>query len=294
MTDTVTIGNDRLQAVIAAKGAELVSLKPSWGDEVIWQGDPAIWPWHAPNLFPIVGALADDTLVHHGRHYPMKQHGFLRHSRCAVTEASGESCAFRLVDTAETRAQYPFAFALTIRYRLVGDVMAQSFELANPAPEPLYASIGAHPAFRWPLTDGVAREAYRVIFEHPEPAPVRRLAGRGLGGGQPTPVEGKVLPLRDSLFDTDAVIFDQLRSRLLRFGSPEGAGIELGFSDFPHFGLWTKPGGTGFLCLEPWQGYASPTGFAGEFADKPGIATIAPGATKRWELTIRPIPKELS
>ena len=68
MTQTVTIGNGRLTATVAAKGAELQSLVPAGGADVMWSGDPAVWAWHAPNLFPIVGGLADDILLHDGHH----------------------------------------------------------------------------------------------------------------------------------------------------------------------------------------------------------------------------------
>ena len=57
MSQLVTIGNGRLTAIIAAKGAEIQSLVPAGGGDVMWTGDADVWPWHAPNLFPIVGAL---------------------------------------------------------------------------------------------------------------------------------------------------------------------------------------------------------------------------------------------
>ena len=286
---TVTIRNDHLSATIAARGAELVSLAGVGIGELLWSADPAVWPWHAPNLFPIVGGLADDTLVHDGRRYPMPRHGFLRHRSCEVISATPDSCVLLLCDSEATRAQYPFAFALTITYRLHRDRISASFELHNPGSEPLFASIGAHPAFRWPLGDA-PRTAHRVWFEQAEPAPIRRLAN-GLIEPQParTPVEGHELLLEDRLFDDDALIFDRLVSRRVTFGVPGGPAIELSFPDFPDFGIWTKPGGAPFLCLEPWQGHASPVGFAGEFKDKPGVVELAPEATRVWRYAIRPV-----
>ena len=127
MSQLVTIGNGQLTAIIAAKGAEIQSLVPADGRDVMWTGDADVWPWHAPNLFPIVGALANDELVHDGQRYPMKQHGFLRQSLCEVLEAGPEACAFRLVDNADTHEQYPYAFALTISYRVEGDRLEATF-----------------------------------------------------------------------------------------------------------------------------------------------------------------------
>jgi galactose mutarotase-like enzyme len=285
MPDSVAISSGRLTATIAARGAELTSLRQVGGGERMWSADPDIWGWHAPNLFPIVGRLADDMLVHQGRLYPMKQHGFLRRSVCEIVSAEAESCAFHLTDTDETRAQYPFAFALTIAYRLTDGRLDCAFTLANPAGEPLYASLGAHPAFRWPLGDG-QRAAHRVVFDQPEPAPIRRLSGGLLTPEpRPTPVEGGTLALDDALFADDALIFDRLTSRRVVYGAPGGPAVALDFADFPDFGIWSKPG-AGFLCLEPWQGTASPLDFTGEFAAKPGVVTIPPGAERVWRYGI--------
>jgi len=242
----VTIANAYLTAVIAPKGAELQSLTPAGGGDAMWSGDPAIWSWRAPNLFPIVGALADDMLVHEGRRYPIKQHGFLRHSLCDIVTREPDACAFRLTDSEETKAQYPFAFRLTIAYRLVDDRLECSFTLHNPAATPLYASLGAHPAFRWPLTDAL-RQAHAILFARDEPEPIRRLSDRLIDPAPVTsPVEGRILHLRDSLFDDDALIFDRLVSRKVTFGAPGGPAVELDFPDFPNLGIWTKPAGCAF------------------------------------------------
>ncbi len=288
MADSVTISNERLSASIAAKGAELQELTPSGGGNVIWSADPTYWAWHAPNLFPIVGALTDDILVHDGRRYPMKQHGFLRHSVCEVIEAAPDSCAFRLHDTRDSWAHYPFAFSLTIAYRLIDDRLEASFTLENPARQPLYASLGAHPAFRWPL-GAEPRSAHVVRFALPERESIRKL-DRGLLDPQSrlTPVEGDTLRLHDGLFADDALIFDRPSSRSLAYGAPGGPSIELDFSDFPYLGIWSKPNPAPFVCLEPWQGLASPVAFRGEFSQKPGVVMLSPGETRIWRYSIRP------
>jgi galactose mutarotase-like enzyme len=287
MNQLVTIGNGRLTAIVAAKGAELQSLVPADGRDVMWTGDADVWPWHAPNLFPIVGALDNDELVHDGVRYPMKQHGFLRHSPCELLETGPEACTFCLTDNPDTREQYPYAFALTIGYRIVDDRLDCTFKLHNPDKVTLHASIGVHPGFRRPLGN-TARDAHVVLFDQPEPAPIRRLGGRTMAADpRPTPVEGRVLVLRDVLFDEDAVIFDRLVSRKITYGAPGGPAVEIEFADFPDLGIWAKPGISPFVCLEPWQGMASPAGFAGDFSEKPGVVALAPGATRTWHYSIR-------
>lgn len=78
MTDTCILQNMHLKARVVAAGAELVEFKTLSGMPLLWNGDPAWWPRHAPTLFPIVGRLAGDTLHHHGLDYRLMQHGFAR------------------------------------------------------------------------------------------------------------------------------------------------------------------------------------------------------------------------
>jgi len=288
MTDAVTIGRGRLTARFEAKGAQLTSLTQD-GVERMWQADPAVWAWHAPNLFPIVGGLKDDRLRHKGKSYKLPSHGFLRHTVCDLVAHSAAACTWRLTDSEATRAAYPFRFILEIDYSIEDDALAGRWTLVNPGDEPLIASLGIHPAFQWPLQPGRAREDYRLTFERDEPEPIRRISGKLIApDSEPTPVQGRVLALRDALFDTDAVILDRPASRALTYGAPGGPVIAMDWHDFPHLGLWTKPGAS-FLCIEPWQGHASPLGFDGEFEDKPGTVSLAPGAKRHWRYKIRPL-----
>jgi galactose mutarotase-like enzyme len=157
--------------------------------------------------------------------------------------------------------------------------------VANEGDEPLPASFGFHPAFRWPLVAGVAREQHEVRFETPEPEPIRRLADGLLGGPEPSPAAGDRLGLADALFERDALIFDRLHSRRLTYGPTEGRRLQLDFPAMPHLGIWSKPG-AGFVCLEPWQGFASPVDFDGELANKPGIMAIPPQSDRVFALTV--------
>lgn len=288
MTETVTIKHGRLAARFKAKGAELASLTHD-GAERIWQADPSVWGWHAPNLFPMVGGLTGDRLLHEGQSYSLPSHGFLRHSICELAATSASSCTWRLVDSPATLATYPFRFELEIDYSIEDDALIGRFTLTNPGDVPLIAGLGIHPAFNWPLEPGRAREDYRLVFEHDEPAPIRRVANKLIvPETEPSPVRGRTLDLHDGLFQNDAVIMDQPASRTLVFGAPGGPAIAMEWHDFPHLGIWTKPGAP-FLCIEPWQGHASPLGFDGEFKDKPGTVSLAPGAKRQWRYHIRPL-----
>lgn len=280
--DHFTISNGRVMATIKADGAELCSLKNADGQEVLWQAGPE-WPRHAPILFPIVGRLKGDVLKHRGQTYPMTQHGFARDQRFAWTAREKTLCTLSLSDSAESRAKYPFAFRLDVSYVVEGDDLVIGYAITNTGDETLPASIGAHPAFHWPLAAGVAKDAHSIVFEKPEPAPIRRLDG-GLLLPEPeaTAVQGNTLALSEALFAKDAMIFDQIASHSLRYQAPGAPTITFAWEGFPQLGIWSKPSGAAFLCIEPWHGYASPVNFDGEFSDKPGVMPIAMGETRSF------------
>jgi galactose mutarotase-like enzyme len=287
--DTHTIRGGGLTATIKAQGAELCSLKNAAGVEFVWQAGPA-WPRHAPLLFPIVGRLANDELRHRGRAYRMTQHGFARDKRFALAERGQSSCALVLEDSEATRALYPFAFRLTVTYALDEVGLDVALKIVNTGEETLPASLGGHPAFNWPLQAGVSKESYALTFAGEESSPVRRLDGALLRAAtEPSPVKGTVLPLSESLFTDDAVIFDRMGSHSVRYaagqGTSSGPWLKMSWRGFRELGVWSKPSGAPFLCIEPWRGYASPAGFAGEFSDKPGLMHIAAGAEE--ELSYR-------
>lgn len=279
--DQHTIHGDGVSATVLAHGAELCSLKTAAGLELVWQAGPA-WKRHAPLLFPIVGRLKGDTLLHRGRTYPMTQHGFARDSLFSWVARDRASCRLVLADSPETRARYPFAFRLAVTYALSGTELAVSFEVANPGAETLPASLGGHPAFNWPLSPGLRKDSYRLAFAQAEPAPIRRLKdGLLRAQPEPSPIRGSELALSDVLFDDDAIILDQPASTSVRYAAGEGPALTISWDGFRQLGIWSKPGGAGFLCIEPWRGFASSAEFDGEFADKPGLMHIAPGEAAR-------------
>jgi galactose mutarotase-like enzyme len=277
--DQHTLRNDDITAVIAADGAELISLQNKQGMELLWQAGP-LWPRHAPILFPIVGRLKNDELRHHGKVYPMTQHGFARDRRFDWIDRGPSSCTLVLVDDAQTRARYPFAFRFAVTYTVEQAHLDVAFEVTNTGDEMLPASIGAHPAFNWPLLPGLGKEAYRLTFSSEEPEPVRRLNdGLLRTAPEPTPMQGKTLVLAEQLFEEDAIIMDHPASTSVRYAADSGPSIAVSWEGFRELGIWSKTGAP-FLCIEPWHGFASPADFDGEFADKPGLMQIAPAATR--------------
>jgi len=283
--DTHSLRSGSLTATVKAHGAELCSLKDDF-TEFVWQGGPE-WPRHAPLLFPIVGRLAADELRHRGKTYRMTQHGFARDSRFAWAERGESRCTLVLEDNETTRALYPFPFRLTAIYALNAAGLNLTLTIANTGKESLPASIGGHPAFNWPLQSESTKEDYALTFSKAESSRVRRLDGGLLRAAtEPGPVKGTQLALSESLFADDAIIFDRIESDAVRYAASGGPWLTMSWCGFRELGVWSKPSGAPFLCIEPWRGYASPAGFDGEFADKPGQMHIASGAEERLSFRI--------
>ena len=281
-TSTVSISTAALSAEISATGAELVRLQDRAGADLLWDGNPAVWNSRSPLLFPIVGEVKGNRLNVAGKAYDIGRHGFARTSTFALVGSDAASCTWRLESSDATRRQYPFEFRLDVTYRIEDATLHMEARVTNTGAAVMPASFGFHPALRWPLPYGKPRAAHEIVFERDEPAPIRRPIDGLLSAAQfATPVRDRHLRLHDDLFEEGALVFDTLASRSVLYGEA----IRVDFPRMPHLGIWTKPG-AGYVCIEPWQGHASPEGFDGELADKPGVIAITPGATESFGMSI--------
>ncbi|MBC9179786.1 aldose 1-epimerase family protein [Pseudoroseomonas ludipueritiae] len=292
MSDRHSIGTAGITATIKPEGAELCSLRDGEGEELLWQAGPE-WPRHAPVLFPVVGKLAGDTLRHEGRSYRVTQHGFARDSLFTWAERDAHRAVLRLENSEASRAAYPFRFRLEMIYAAEGSTLSVTTRVTNPGDAVLPCGIGAHPAFRWPLAAGVAQEAHLLEFEARETGPALAVQDALLGAEKPLPFDGRVLPLSPDLFAQDALVMPGVASRSVRFVAPGAEGeaakaITVSWEGFKDLGIWSKPGGAPFLCIEPWFSMASPLGWDGEIMEKPGILLLPPGESRdfTWRVTV--------
>ncbi len=283
----VALSSGELSAQVDPLGAQLSVLRDSGGADLLWNGDASVWAGRAPILFPIVGSLAGGQYRLGSATYPLPRHGFARAKPFEVLEQGATRAIFRLQADAQTLQVYPFQFQLDVSFALQGTTLCISSTVRNVGHEPLPASIGYHPALRWPLPYGAARAAHYIEFEHDEGPSIRRLDAAGLLSAvrHPTPLAHRRLLLDDSLFQNDVVIFDEPRSRSLTYGADAGPRIRVSYPDARYLGLWTKPG-AGFICIEPWQGIADEAGRSVDFREKLGVFTLAPGAARALTMQI--------
>lgn len=246
----ITLSNGILKATVSTRGAELIALEKD-GRNVIWCGDPAVWGFHAPILFPICGGLKDDRYLYRGKEYTLKKHGFIRTSEFTVEEAGDDRIVFLHRYTDDTLKQYPFRYEFRVIYTLSGTELQVDYNVKNLSDDELFFSVGAHEGFACP--EGI--EEYSVLFEEPETLDSTVLVGNLLSHETVNFGENRrELPLKYDYFAVDAQVFLNLKSRSVTLlNRKTGAKVGLSFPSHDAFLLWTKPGAK-YICLEPWCG----------------------------------------
>ena len=281
-----TMKNEFLTVRVNDLGAELWSVVSAEdGTEYIWQGDPQYWEDRSPVIFPFCGRVQNEEYSYGRKTYPMGCHGFAAGEVFAVSEEEG-ALRFLLRDTPKTREIYPFAFSFEVVYRLSGRRLTMSLAVKNEGEGILPFTMGAHPGFNVPLGGGEF-EDFSLTFGAPS-APVQmEISEDGFRTGREEAyplVEGRVLPLRHSLFDIDGIFLYGMASSV-RLASPKSERfLEVHYSDMPYLGFWHSQGVANFLCIEPWCAMPAVKGESEDLEKKDGLFRIGAGECKRASL----------
>lgn len=271
-----SIENKFLRISTKEQGAELTSIfKMSSKKEYLWQAEAAFWGRHAPVLFPIVGRLKDDQYYIGKKAYSMKQHGLARNLDFSMIRNDGYSIIFELKATPETLKQYPFPFLLNIQYTLKENDLIVYYRVTNPAKTALYFSIGGHPAFNCPIHKGTKRSDYQLVFDKKETAKTQRLTN-GIRNNKTTAILKKeqVLKIKKTLFDEDALVFENLKSNKVCLQKGKKKVLTFDFKGFPYLGIWSKNQEAPFVCIEPWYGIADKENHNQQLSEKEGIIKL--------------------
>ncbi|HZV02499.1 MAG TPA: hypothetical protein VFF73_37680 [Planctomycetota bacterium] len=177
-----------------------------------------------PVLFPYAGKLVNEVFTPAGT--KMKQHGFGRNKRWDVKERRPGFVRLALVQDAETRAQYPYDYAVDYGVRIVPRGLQVELLVHATGAKALPISPGWHPYFRCPAARkpevrgdvaGLAADSFRD--------------DREFDFGLTAPATGRA-----------------------RFEVPGTGAIRLSFSpSMRHMQFWSQPG-KDFVCLEPFWG----------------------------------------
>lgn len=277
------IQNDFLSIEVLSKGAELCSIKKiKTGTEYIWQANPEIWSSHAPNLFPIIGALKNGEFFYNNKTYKLPKHGILRNnSNIQLKEQKPDSLIFGLKFSEETLKSYPFKFDFEIKFQLMEKTLTVSHKITNLDDKPMYFSIGGHPAFNAPLYDGEVYEDYYLEFDRNLDLNTYLLNEEGLISSETRPIlhNDNKIKLDKNLFDRDALIFKNIESKKVALKSKKsGTLLTVEYNDFKDLGIWAKPGAP-YVCIEPWIGFADVVGTTQDLKTKEGIMELMPSET---------------
>ena len=275
---TYQIKNHKMTLTVAEHGAEIRSVEVD-GMERMWDANPAFWGRTAPILFPIVGALKDNSYQYEGETYSMSQHGFARDMEFTLTEQTEESLQFVLSDNSETYENYPFHFQLTVSYEIFESYINIGWKVLNTDEKKMYFQIGGHPAFACPCEGGMIRDDYSIKVGE-LPLLETAFLEKGLLGEEKELLANELL-LKEDTFARDAYIIQNETVGHVDLVNHIAKQIKVPvLADVPVWGIWsTADKKAPFVCIEPWYGRCDKTDFSGELSEREYIQSLEPGET---------------
>ena len=275
----VELSNQYLTVNLHPKGAEIISIVGNQDHiNYMWKRDACQWANSAPILFPIVGAIKNDTCRIDGKEYHMTQHGFARHNEFEIKNQSQTEVTFTLVSNDEIIKQYPFLFELNVTYKLVENTLTCFINVKNKDHQTIYFQVGGHPAFACPFMENESSNDYYVEFSEYETRnqKVIDVAKRGMSHVQlPFFDHEKRFFVRQQLFNNDAIVIKDFKSENISIKSlNHQKSIVFHMQGFDQVGLWTAKHVGGLLAIEPWVGHADYVDFDGEFKEKESCVAL--------------------
>ncbi len=277
------IENDFLTVEVAAKGAEVQSIKSKkTGVEYLWQGNAEYWGNRATVLFPICGRLVEGKYTWKDKEYEMGTHGIARFQTFRVYEQKEEAITFELRANEETKAVYPFDFVLRMTYSLEGTTLRTAFYVENETEEVLPFAFGGHPGYNVPFGEGENFEDYYLEFACEKKATKLRMGDNGFfytGINDPFPMEnGKIIRLSHEFFNNPGVFLAGMCQRVSLKSTKHERSLTMYYEGMTHLGLWHKPASDApYVCIEPWHGVPSYDGKVDDFATKNEMIRLAKG-----------------
>lgn len=243
------IENELAVVEVKTQAAEITSFYDKEKNiEHMWQGDPQFWAGRNPILFPMVGSTWTKDYQIDGKTYKMGNHGFARHSEFTVESVSDDTIVLSLSDNAETLAQYPFAFKLTVTYQLTGKQLTITYQIENHSPRMMPFSFGLHPAFNCPMRADERFEDYKLVFACPETQTTTHgVASLCLN-------EEREIALDYATFkNIPTLLFEHLRSPYVTLTNGKNS-VKVSIAGYRWVAFWTKQNAP-YLCIEPWHGH---------------------------------------
>lgn len=283
--------NSKLKIAVKTTGAELCEISSVKNKtDFMWEANPKVWGSYAPNLFPIIGALKEDTYIFEGKKYILPKHGFYRkNTDIKLYEQTENSLTFKLSSNPELLKVYPFKFEFYITYTLIDNKIEVLHTVKNCDTKPMYFSVGGHPAFKCPVFENEQYEDYSLEFENAENS-INHMINmeNGLISARTKSLfnNTRQIHLTHDLFNEDALVYKDLKSRKVTLKSAKNGNIlSVRFPEFPFLGIWAKPEGN-YVCIEPWLGIADSETTNQNIKEKEGIIPLQVNKTFKAAYTI--------
>lgn len=286
------IENDKIKAGFSDMGAELVSLvNKADGSEYLWQGDAAYWTGHAYNLFPICGRLTEGKYTYKGESYEMNLHGFARKTVIPVTKQEDKKITFTLTANEDTLKIYPFNFKLEITYSICRNALTTAFTVKNNDDKVMYFALGGHPGFNVPLGgDGCFEDYYLEFDEETSPKKLSMSPTCYYAGSMEDfdGIDGKVIPLKHSLFDNDAVFLYDVPKAVTLKNKVSQRSVRVEYPDMQYLGIWHAPKTEApYVCIEPWYSIPADDGVIDDLETKREMMTLDPKKSYKTKLVFK-------
>lgn len=272
-----TIRNDRLTLTIRSIGAEKQTLVSSIGIHYLRQPDK-YWDRVAPFLFPNVGRLKGNSTFISGKEYHLPQHGFLRDQEFELLHQLEDEIALVNFYNEETLKQFPFKYKAIVHYQLKESKLITKISITNEDSVPMPFNIGGHPGFYCPIYEGEQFSDYKIVFKRSETFNAPSVESDGTLNFSVHSEKYhhlKELHLDYKYFENDAIVIPRVKSKEVKLLNKHHKGLEFTYDDFITLAIWTRPD-AGFICLEPWIGYADRHNSKQQFIEKDNIIILKP------------------
>ena len=256
--------------ILPKKGATVVSLQKN-GREFLYCNEENLASSERPRcgipfLFPIFGRLKEGKYTWEGGEYAMEIHGFGHTRPWQVDARTEDSLTLVLEADADTLAQYPFRFRVTLTFRIEDSALTVCQRYENRDTRPMPYNYGFHPYFLTEKPEDIRVETYADTFLDFAVGP------RPFGHGSVTVTVPEGAP------ETGAVFLGVHGPTALH--GKDGSSLTMEFDEsFCTHVLWTQAG-KAFLCVEPVNGSA-------DGLNTGNYLTLAPGETKEAFVTFR-------
>ena len=289
MAKEYVIENDYLKVTVTTWGAQVKSvIHKSDNVEHMWCGDPEVWGFHAPVLFPHCGQVKDGIIEARGMRCESPIHGFVRLMEHTLIEHSEGSIVMELTASEETWKHFPYNFRLLSIFNLDQETLYHTLEVVNDDEEEMPFTVGYHPGFAIPFDDAHTANDYEIRFSAMEsPICLNNMpTGLTYQDHYYFPPNIKSIPVDEKLFANGSHCMINLRSKTISlYEKDTGRAVVCDITDFPYTLLWSKSGTPKFVCIEPWHGIPSRIDVSSKWEEKAHGCILAP--CDSWMTTMK-------